>query len=53
MTVETLDPTSITALLYKSKYAPKEKEKLILKINQTIKTHDKSEYDKIVTYLKK
>jgi hypothetical protein len=53
MTVETLDPTSITALLYKSKYAPKEKETLILRINQTIKSHDKTEYDKIVTYLKR
>jgi hypothetical protein len=49
--VETLDPTSIIALLYKSKYA--EKEKLIFKINQSIKTNNKYEYDKIVTYLKK
>jgi hypothetical protein len=47
MTVETLDPTSVIALLYTSKLSPNQKNKLIEKMNR------QSEYEDIVLHLKR
>ena len=47
MLVETLDPTSVIALLYTSKLSPNQKNRLIEKMNR------QTEYEDIVIYLKR
>jgi hypothetical protein len=47
MLVETLDPTSVIALLYTSKLSPNQKNQLIKKMNR------QTEYEDIVIHLKR